>query len=212
MTTSPTPVRVLVVADDPLARAGLATLLAAQPGCAVVGQTESATGLGDALSVFRPDVVVWDLGWDADRMLERLADLRDLDVPVVALAPDEAAASRAWASGARGILMRNASAEALAASLAAVARGVAVLDPGLASALITPVPSLGANEASGLTPREGDVLRLLAEGLPNKAIAQRLTITEHTVKFHVNAILGKLGAQSRTEAVVLATRRGLIPL
>lgn len=212
MTTSPTPVRVLVVADDPLARAGLATLLAAQPSCAVVGQTESMPVLGDALTVFRPDVVVWDLGWDAEGMLERLADLRDLDAPVVALAPDEAAASQAWASGARGILMRNASAEALAASLAAVARGVAVLDPGLASALITPVPALGANEASGLTPRERDVLRIMAEGLPNKAIAQRLAISEHTVKFHVNAILGKLGAQSRTEAVVVATRRGLIPL
>ncbi|MSQ13563.1 MAG: response regulator transcription factor [Dehalococcoidia bacterium] len=105
MTTSPAPVRVLVVADDPLARTGLATLLAAQPGCAVVGQTESAPGLSDALMVFRPDVVVWDLGWDTVRMLERLADLRDLGVPVVALAPDEASASQAWVSGARSILI-----------------------------------------------------------------------------------------------------------
>jgi len=71
--------------------------------------------------------------------------------------------------------------------------------------LARPAPS-----AAELTARELDVLRLLAEGLPNKAIAQRLAISEHTVKFHLNAILGKLGAQSRTEAVVQAIRRGLI--
>ena len=63
-----------------------------------------------------------------------------------------------------------------------------------------------------LTPREQEVLRLLADGLPNKSIAERLTVSEHTVKFHVASILGKLGAQSRTEAVVLATRSGLLPL
>jgi two-component system, NarL family, nitrate/nitrite response regulator NarL len=87
-----------------------------------------------------------------------------------------------------------------------------VLDPALAGALVAARTELPALPVEALTPREVDVLRLLGEGLPNKAIARRLGISEHTVKFHVNAILGKLGASSRTEAVVRATRLGLILL
>jgi DNA-binding NarL/FixJ family response regulator len=93
-----------------------------------------------------------------------------------------------------------------------VALGLASLDPALAAALIPPQDQAPTPPAEELTPRELEVLRLVAQGLPNKAIAQRLEISEHTVKFHVNAILGKLGVQSRTEAVVHATRLGLILL
>ena len=200
----------LVVADDPLARAGLATLLAGQPGCSVVGQAAGDVDLA-AVKVYRPDVLVWDLGWgDITQSLERLAGLHD--VPVVGLVPDEAHAADAWAAGARGLLRREADAESLAAALRSVALGLASLDPALATALIPSQDQAPAPLAEELTPRELEVLRLVAQGLPNKAIAQRLEISEHTVKFHVNAILGKLGVQSRTEAVVHATRLGLILL
>ena len=203
-------VRVLVVADDPLARAGLATLLAGQPGCSVVGQVAGDVDLA-AIEVYRPDVLVWDLGWgDPTQSLERLAGLRD--VPVVGLVPDQAHAADAWSAGVRGLLRREADAESLVAALRSVALGLASLDPALATALIPPQDQAPTPLAEELTPRELEVLRLLAQGLPNKAIAQRLEISEHTVKFHVNAILGKLGAQSRTEAVVHATRLGLILL
>ena len=87
-----------------------------------------------------------------------------------------------------------------------------MLDPGLAAAVKTIVDNPPLPPAEPLTARELQVLRLLAEGLANKAIAQRLAISEHTVKFHVNAIMGKLGADSRTEAVVRASRLGLILL
>jgi DNA-binding NarL/FixJ family response regulator len=203
--------RILIVADDPLARAGLATLLADHPGWSVVGRIAVDADLPAALEVYSPDVGVWDLGWNPAQTVERLAAARGM-VPIVALLPDETHAAVAWTAGAQGLLLRDADAERLAAAVTAVAHGLTAFDPALVAALApvreqSPLPPLEA-----LTPRELEVLRLLAEGLSNKAIARRLGISEHTVKFHTNAILGKLGAQSRTEAVVRATRLGLILL
>jgi two-component system nitrate/nitrite response regulator NarL len=211
-------VRVLIVADDPLARAGLAALLTGQPECTVVGQVAREANLADAVAVYQPDAVLWDLGWDPlpgpahEADLEGFTELGDLLVPVLALLPDEAFAADAWIAGARGLLLRNVGAEALASALLAVAQGTIVLDPGLADAVLPSRDELPESLVEELTPRELEVLQLLAEGLPNKTIAYRLDISEHTVKFHVNAILGKLGVQSRTEAVVRATRLGLIIL
>lgn len=205
-------VRVLVVAGDPLARAGLAALLAEHPECVVAGQTSDGADLDAAVEAHRPDVIVWDLGWEPASALERLADFEPEAPPVVALLPAEAPAGDAWTAGARGLLLRDAGADVLVSALVAVARGLVALDPELAAALVPAVHLPETPLAEELTPRESEVLQLLAEGLSNKAIAHRLDVTEHTVKFHVNAILGKLGAQSRTEAVVRATRLGLIIL
>jgi DNA-binding NarL/FixJ family response regulator len=203
---------VLIIASDPLTRAGLATLLADQAGCDVSGQVSEDADLEVALDVYRPDVVLWDLGWTPAPALERLADLAQAAPPIVALLPDEAPVAETWAAGARGLLPRNVSPEALAAALAAVVQGLVVLDPELADAL-QPSPDLSpAPLVEELTPRELEVLQLLAEGLSNRAIAYQLDISEHTVKFHVNAILGKLEAQSRTEAAIRAARLGLILL
>ncbi len=202
-------IRVLVVADDPLVRSGLAALLAGVPGLAVAGQIASEADLA-RLEIFSPDVILWDLGWDAGRSLERLAD-HDDRVPVVALVPDAAHVSETWAARVRGLLPRQAQAGELAAALQAAARGFIVLTPDLAAPLLpsrSPAPALPEE----LTPRELEVLQLLAEGLSNKAIAGRLGISDHTVKFHINSIMGKLGAESRTDAVVRATRLGLIIL
>jgi two-component system nitrate/nitrite response regulator NarL len=204
--------RVLIVADDPLARAGLAALLADQPGCVVVGQVAGEADLPAALDVHRPDVALWDLGWDPTSSLERLADLAEAGPPIVALLPDESHAADARTAGASGLLLRDTGADPLVAALMAAAQGLLVLEPSLAAAMPAAGDQAPTPLIEELTPRELEVLQLLAEGLPNKAIARRLDISEHTVKFHVNAILGKLGAQSRTEAVVRATRVGLILL
>lgn len=212
-------VRTLVVAADPLARAGLAALLAGQPGCAVVGRATNGEDLPSAIEAYRPDVVLWDLGWDPGPALEQLAEQGEDLPPVVALAPDVSAAAMAWQAGARALLRRDVGPEQLVAALTAVTQGLTVIEPAFAPALWsqperspfspdTETPPL----IEPLTPRELEVLRLLADGLPNKTIARRLGISEHTVKFHVNAILGKLGAAGRTEAVVRATRLGLILL
>ena len=203
--------RVLVVAEDSLARAGLASLLAEQPGCTVLGQTSASHELATALAVPGLDAIVWDLGWDPNPGLEHLAALPASVPPVVALMPTASSAGEAWSSCARGLLLRIASPTQLLQAVSAAVQGLVVLDPELADGLAPlaeePVPEAPLGE---LTPRERQVLQLLAEGLPNKAIAHRLSISEHTVKYHVNAILGKLDAQSRTEAVIRATRLGWV--
>ncbi|MCS6843258.1 MAG: response regulator transcription factor [Caldilineales bacterium] len=242
MSPSANAVRVLVVADDLLARAGLAALLADQPGLLVVEQLAPQADLATEVAATQADVVLWDLGWRADAALRRLAEVLGtaepgeapvgstgspteaelVEAPVVALVPDdEQSAAAALRAGCRGLLLRSADLETLTAALVAAACGLLVVDPALA-ALLAPQPLAAALPISpptgtavlpeALTARELEVLALLAEGLPNKAIARRLGISEHTVKFHVNAIMGKLSAQSRTDAVVRATRLGLIAL
>ncbi len=208
--------RVLVVADNPLARTGLAALLSQESGFLVVGQAAGDDDLHSALELYRPDALIWDLGWDPTPALERLADLQEAGAPpVVALLPDEEHATGAMValgSGARALLLREADGARLAAALRAVAEGLAAFDPRLADAALRPREGMPSPPAEALTPRELEVLQLMAEGMPNKTIAGRLGISEHTVKFHVNAILNKLGAQGRTEAVVRATRLGLVIL
>jgi DNA-binding NarL/FixJ family response regulator len=107
------------------------------------------------------------------------------------------------------VLARAAGPDAVAAALGAAAHGLSVLDPAVAPGWIRPPEDA---PAEGLTAREAEVLGLLAEGLSNKGIAARLGISEHTAKFHVNAILAKLGAESRAAAIVKAARLGLVAL
>jgi two-component system nitrate/nitrite response regulator NarL len=205
-------VRVLVVADDPLARAGLRTLVEGFDWSTVVGQVAPNPGLEADLETYSPDIVIWDLGWEADAGLEKLTESYWSDLPLVVLLADNSLAASAWRAGAHGLLPRDVSSEGLAAGMAAVLEGLAAVDPEMLSPLLPAEPVASGGMAEPLTAREMDVLRLMADGLPNKAIAVQLDISEFTVKFHVNAILGKLGARSRTEAAMTAARMGLIPL
>lgn len=202
---------VLILADDPLARTGLAALLADQPGYVTSGAAPADQDLAAALRLLAPDVVLWD--WGLRTAPEpNLEDLHEADVPVVVLLADDALVPEAWAAGARGLLHREAAPTTITAALTAVWQGLLVVDPALVEAWSS-LQDLVLPDASpahaDLTPREVEVLKLLAEGLPNKLIADRLSISEHTAKFHVGSILSKLGAQSRTEAVVRAARLGL---
>jgi DNA-binding NarL/FixJ family response regulator len=150
----------------------------------------------------RADVVVWDAPEEGTA---------SSSAPVLALVNEPAEAREALRSGARGALSRASSAEAIGAAALAVAAGHWVLDQAFGLALL----SLGPAESGSpqlLSPREQQVLALLTEGLSNRDVAQRLGISHHTAKFHVNAILDKLGATTRTEAVVLAARSGLLTL
>ncbi len=206
--------RLIVLADDPLVRAGLAALAATLPDCVVVSQ-----GHGDVLFdasagllEVSADVVLWDAGWEIDEKQseERLGEA----IPVLALVPDVESAAAVWRLGVRNIIDRSHGMleEELPAAIAATAAGLVVLAPSFARTLSLGDAPVETEPAIDLTPREIEVLTLLAEGLTNKAIAHQLTISDHTVKFHVNAILTKLDAQSRTDAVVRATRLGLISL
>ncbi len=204
--------RIVVVAGDSLARAGLAALLDGRQGCTVVGQLSHEDASAKQVNVFRPEAVVWGLGTEWQANLKGLAELTDEGVPVLALTVDGEGVAEVWHRGVRGLLTRDTDAETVASALNALVRGVAVLDPGLWPLIASQGEGGIARQDTGITPRELEVLGIMAEGAPNKTLALRLGISEHTVKFHVNSIMGKLGAQSRTEAVVLATRLGLISL
>lgn len=208
----------LIVSDDRLTRAGLAAVLADAANLRVVGDVDSYGDPAQWLDLYEPSVLLWDLGWDPEARsgtssaLERLAAVVELDLPTVVLLPDDEHVLRVWQWGAHGVLPRSAGVEALAAAIQSAATRLRVLDAQMATALV----SLPAGDsfvlAESLTPREQEVLALVAEGMTNRAIGRSLNISEHTAKFHVQALLGKLGAQSRTEAVVRATRLGLLSL
>ncbi len=199
------PVRLLVAGDDPLARAGLAALLSGRGDVSIAGEARAAEA-GRAAATLGADAVLLDPGPPG----AALPALAELGAPVIALVASEAQAAEVLRSGAGAVLFRGASADAVAAAAAAAVRGLTALDAALARDWLRPPEDPAAGE--GLTAREREVLGLLAEGLANKAIAARLGISEHTAKFHVNAILGKLGAESRAAAIVKAARLGLVAL
>ena len=198
-------VNVLVVGSDPLARAGLASLLAGEPRVAVAFDA-APDDLDEALRGRDIHALLIDAGATAE-------GLRDLEgaPPAVVLLQSETHAAEALGAGARGVLLRDADGPQIAAALQAAAQGLTVLDSSLSSTLLRSRAAAGP-AADALTPRESEVLGLLALGMANKAIAGRLGISDHTAKFHVNAILAKLGAGSRSEAIVRAARLGLISL
>lgn len=202
-------IRVLIAADTLLVRAGLEALLKGSGEFEVVGSAPT-TLVAQQVAELRPDVVVMD--WE--RHEEEIA-FRD-EAPEVVLLTDETQAAwviEALRAGARAVLPRDATAGELAAAVIAAAAGLVAMHPETASALLNSAPApAGEAAAQSLTPREVEVLRMLAEGLGNKEIARQLGISEHTVKFHLGSIFTKLDATSRTEAVMTGIRLGLIIL
>ena len=193
-----------MLTDDPLLRAGLSSLLA-QNGAISVVERDGA------------EVALWDAGVDPGKTVARMSELRLLDMPVVAVVGDPAHVAPALAAGARGVVLRDQVGPGIHAALTAVRSGLTVMDTALASSLVpSNVPNnVSRAEPKGrgeLTERERQVVQLLSEGLSNKLIADRLGISDHTAKFHVNGVMMKLGASTRTEAVVEAMRRNLIKL
>jgi DNA-binding NarL/FixJ family response regulator len=203
--------RVLIVADNPLARTGLAALLSQQMGYQVVGQIPSSQDLVNELDIYLPNVIIWDFDW-VTLHSERLIEWREIRIPIIGLLADEEAASILWNAGIRAILPQQIETDELTAVLYAVLNGLVVIHPRLVAAITHNKPTFAESPLPSLTPRELEVLQLLAQGLTNKAIAHQLKISDHTVKFHVNAIMSKLNVQSRTEAVVHATRLGWVVL
>lgn len=208
--------RVLVVSDTLLARTGLAALLAGSENCEVVGRSAFGDELQTALDVYEAEIVLLDVGWSAENALDAIALVIAADLPLIALLADEEDATvivpALRRASSYGVLLRENEAALLNLALQSVLNGLLVYDPTVSRALANAASLPAVTLPEALTPRENDVLQLLAQGMTNKAIAQQLGITDHTVKFHVNAIMSKLSAQSRTEAVILAARAGLILL
>ena len=198
--------RVLVLSSDPLARGGLRGLLAAYGDLSVLADRAEAGDLEPDL-----DAAVLDLGAGAALPL----GLLESGLPVVALVSDPGRAVEAVEAGAAGVLLRDGDGARIHGALLAVAAGLTVVDAPFREALLRVSVALEGEARSDrageeLTAREREVLALLAQGLANRALGRRLGISENTARFHVNAILAKLGARSRTDAVVRAARLGLV--
>jgi DNA-binding NarL/FixJ family response regulator len=201
---------VLVEAASPDLQAELAELVRDHPRFRLI-EDSYATSASEGRQ--QPDVVLMAAEAQGDAALEA-SGWSAAGVPIVLLVHHPSGwISEARPAGVRAVLPRNSSAAEIIAAIEAVAAGLFVFHPADVDAVPAARPresESGAVLAEPLTPREIEVLRWLAEGLGNKEIAARLNISEHTAKFHVASIMGKLGAASRTEAVTLGIRHGLV--
>jgi len=219
--TGPTPIRIVVADDHEVVRTGFAALLATQPDFTVVGTAADGSEAVAVCRDTRPDVILMDVrmpsvdGIEATRQLTATgAPARVLILTTFDLDDYVYAALRA---GASGFLLKDVTAERLFDAVRVVAAGEALLAPAVTRRLISEFARLrpDADERTppglaALTPRETEVLKLVAEGLSNPEIAARLVVTEETVKTHVSHVLGKLGLRDRTQAVVVAYESGLV--
>ena len=222
--TAPSPVIRIVVADDhQVVRTGFAALLDTQPDFEVVG---TAVDGGEAVRIcreLRPDVVLMDVrmpGTDGIEATRQLAEPGEEGGPRILILTTfdlDDYVYDALCAGASGFLLKDVTAERLFDAVRVIAAGEALLAPAVTRRLIsefsrirqaTPPTAMAALRE--LTPRETEVLRLIAEGLSNPEIAARLVVTEETVKTHVSRVLGKLGLRDRTQAVVTAYESGLV--
>lgn len=224
-TATSTPIRVLVCDDQALVRAGYAAVFAAQPGLRVVGQVGDGRAAVEAAARLRPDVVVMDVrmpvldGIEATRQLAGPGTAGAARVLVVTTFNLDDYVYRALRAGASGFLLKDATPEELVVGVRTVARGESLLDPAITHRLIGRfaerlLPGDARPEAAralnDLSPRELEVLGLLAEGLSNAEIAAQMVLRPETVKTYVSRIFTKLDLRDRVHAVILAYRTGLV--
>jgi DNA-binding NarL/FixJ family response regulator len=215
-----TAIRVLVADDQRVVREGVATILGLLPGIEVVGEAGDGEEAIALTGEHSPDVVLMDLrmprcdGVEATRRLTELAPATR--VIVLTTYADDRSLVAALQAGARGFLTKDAGAEEVRKAIEAVARGEAAIDPAVQHHLVeavataqAPAQQTGPELPDGLTPREAEILSLIAEGLANSEIAARLVISEATVKSHVNHVFTKTGVRDRAQAVTYAYRNGL---
>jgi DNA-binding NarL/FixJ family response regulator len=203
----------MVVDDHPIVRQGLVGVLEDEADLEVVGSYGSAREALPHVERLQPDVVLLDLEMpDLDGVAaipQLLAARADLAVLVFTAYDTEERVLGAVRAGARGYLLKGASAEEIARAVRMVHAGGSYLEPRVAAQVMAQVAT-PRRRSLALSEREREVLHLVAEGLPTKQIARSLSITERTVKFHVNSIFHKLGADNRAQAVALAAQRGLL--
>ena len=213
--------RIVVADDHDVVRSGFTSLLETQPEFTVVGTARDGAEAVRVGRQLEPDVVLMDVrmpgmdGIEATRQLTASGAAGTRILILTTFDLDEYV-YEALRAGASGFLLKDVTAEVLFHAVRVIAAGDALLAPGITRRLInefaqrsdqTPPPAFGLEE---LTPRETQVLQLIAEGLSNSEIADRLVVTEETVKTHVSRVLGKLGLRDRTQAVVLAYETGLV--
>jgi DNA-binding NarL/FixJ family response regulator len=207
-------IRVLIADDHAVVRQGLRTFLELQPEIEVVGEAADGEEAVAAAVRLAPDVVLMDLVMprlDGAEAIRRIRE-RGLAARVVVLTTflDDDKLFAAVRAGAAGYLLKDVQPQELVGAIRSAHAGESPLDPAAASRLLEDVAARGRPDGRLLTPREQDVLRLIARGLPNKLIARDLGVSEKTVKTHVSSILGKLRLNDRTQAALYAVREGLL--
>ncbi|WP_181802215.1 response regulator [Streptomyces shenzhenensis] len=216
------PIRVVIADDQQMVRQGFTVLLNAQPGIEVVGQAVDGLDAVAKVAELAPDVVLMDIrmpelgGIEATRRI--VGERPHIKVLVLTTFDLDEYVYEALRSGASGFLLKDASADKLAEAVRVVAAGDALLAPGITRRLITQFSRLDGGgvraplkaRVGELTERETEVLTLIAQGLSNAEIAERLVVAEQTVKTHVGRILVKLGLRDRTQAAVFAYESGLV--
>lgn len=211
MTSMGDVIRILVCDDHPVVREGLVAMLGTQPDLAVVGQAASGPEAVHAALKLRPDILLLDIelpGFDGVEATWRVREQAPESRIVVLTAFDrDEQIVGAIRAGAAGYLLKGAPREELFRAIRVVHAGGSLIEPVAASRLFRQM----REEPDALTPRETEVLELLAGGGSNKHIAEALSVSERTVKFHVSSILSKLDASNRTHAAAVARDRGLIP-
>jgi NarL family two-component system response regulator YdfI len=208
-------IRVLVVASSAASRVELESIVREDPRYKLVGDGARPVAASQLTRQFHPDVLLMEVT-EPSQFTRLQSSMHGVAPPGVILLTtpfSRAELRRAYQSGIRAVLPRDANATEIAAAIESVASGLAVVTPEDLETLF-PMSDMSMEEelavGEPLTPRETEVLAMLAEGAGNKQIATRLRISEHTVKFHVSSILAKLGAASRTEAVARGFKEGLV--
>jgi DNA-binding NarL/FixJ family response regulator len=200
--------RVLIVDDHALLRTGVANIINQEPGFEVVAEAANGREAIDAFLVHRPDVILMDLRMPEMEGVEAVKRIREIDpharVVVLTTYDADEDIARALQAGAKAYILKDIAADALVACVRAVLAGKTYLAPAAAAKLAERVTQVQ------LTPRELAAMRLVAKGQSNKEIAVALDISERTVKSHLAHLFEKLQVTSRTEAVRVATRRGLV--
>lgn len=209
-------IRVLIADDHPVVRDGLTTLLSSVPGFEVVAEAGNGSEAVREAVVHSPDVALVDLqmplmdGFEATREIARVAPA--VAVLILTMHEDDDSVFAAMRAGARGYLVKGASQEEILGGITAVARGEAIFGPGVAQrvlAFFRAGPSAAEPTFPELTPREREILDLLAGGLGNAAIGERLSLAAKTVANNVSSIFVKLQVAGRSEAIVRAREAGL---
>jgi NarL family two-component system response regulator LiaR len=203
----------MIVDDHAMVRSGLAAFLSVAEGCVLVGEAASGAEALRLCEQAAPDVILMDLvmpGMDGVATTRAVRE-RFPGIRVIALTsfPEDHLIQEVLGAGAISYLLKNVSADELARAIRAAREGQSTLAPEAAQALIARVTQ-PRTPGHDLSAREREVLALMVQGLRNPEIAERLVVGRSTVKFHVSSILGKLGAQSRTEAVALAIQHHLV--